>query len=89
MFHGKRHPNELGEREVTAFISALAVRGVSASTQDQTLSAVLFLFEVVLGQRLSWMDEIVRAQRPVRLPVVLSRDEKCHRCFRRCVALSG
>ena len=75
VFHGKRHPRELGEREVTAFISALAARGVSASTQNQALSAVLFLFEVVLGQRLSWMNEIVRAQRPVRLPVVLSRDE--------------
>jgi integron integrase len=48
---------------------------VSASTQNQALSAVLFLFEVVLGQRLAWMNEIVRAQRPVRLPVVLSRDE--------------
>jgi integron integrase len=48
---------------------------VSASTQNQALSAVLFLFEVVLGQRLGWMNNIVRAQRPVRLPVVLSRDE--------------
>lgn len=75
VFHGKRHPRELGKREVTAFVSSLAARKVSASTQNQALSAVLFLFEVVLARRLSWMDEIVRAKRPVRLPVVLSRHE--------------
>ena len=75
VFHGKRHPRELGEQEVTAFLSSLAARGVSASTQNQALSAILFLFGAVLGQRLPWMNDIVRAQRPVRLPVVLSRDE--------------
>jgi integron integrase len=75
VFHGKRHPRELGAREVTAYISSLATRGVSASTQNQALSAVLFLFQVVLGQRLPWMNDIVRAQRPARLPVVLSREE--------------
>jgi site-specific recombinase XerD len=75
VFHGKRHPRELGEREVTAFVSHLAERGVSASTQNQALSAILFLFDVVLGERLAWMNEIVRARRPVRLPVVLSRPE--------------
>lgn len=55
VFHGKRHPTELGEREVTAFVSDLAARGVSASTQNQALGAVLFLFEVVLGA--TGMDE--------------------------------
>jgi integron integrase len=75
VFHRKRHPRELGEPEVTAFVSSLASRGVSASTQNQALSAVLFLYAVVLGQRLGWMNEIVRAQRPARLPVVMSRDE--------------
>jgi integron integrase len=75
VFHHKRHPSELGEPEVTAFISDLAAKGVSASTQNQALSAVLFLFEVVLGRRLAWMNGIVRAQRPIRLPVVLSREE--------------
>ena len=75
IFHGKRHPRELGEREVTAWVSSLAERSVSASTQNQALSAVLFLYQAVLGQRLPWMDGIVRAQRPVRLPVVLSREE--------------
>src|SRR5712692_4485598 len=75
VFHGKRHPRELGEAEVSAFVSNLATRGVSASTQNQALSAVLFLYEVILGQRVPWMDTIVRAQRPVRLPVVLPRAE--------------
>lgn len=75
VFGGRRHPTELGERDVSAFVSALALRGVSASTQNQALSAVLFLFETVLGRRLPWMNDVVRAQRPVRLPVVLSRPE--------------
>ena len=74
-FHGRRHPREMGAPEVTAFLSSLAEAGVSASTQNQALSAVLFLYQVVLGQRLPWMNAVVRAQRPVRLPVVLSRDE--------------
>ncbi len=65
----------MGEQEVTAFLSSLPSNGVSASTQNQALSAVLFLYEVVLGERLAWMNGIVRAQRPVRLPVVLSREE--------------
>ena len=60
---------------MTAFVSSLASRGVSASTQNQALSAILFLYAVVLGQRLGWMNDIVRAQRPARLPVVMSRDE--------------
>jgi len=69
------HPRDLGEVEVSAFVSHLAARGVSASTQNQSLSAVLFLYDVVLGRRLEWMAHIVRAQRPARLPVVLSRAE--------------
>jgi integron integrase len=72
---GMRHPREVGEREVTAFLSALAVRGVSASTQNQALSAILFLYQHVLAMRLPWLSEVVRAQRPARLPVVLSREE--------------
>jgi integron integrase len=75
VFHGRRHPRDLGEAEVSAFISSLAQRGVSASTQNQALSAVLFLYEVIIGRRLTWMENIVRAQRPARLPVVLSRAE--------------
>jgi len=72
---GTRHPQEMGEPEITAFLSKLAARGVSASTQNQALSAILFLYEVVLGRRVEWMTQLVRAQRPARLPVVLSRDE--------------
>ena len=76
LYHGKRHPREMGAAEVTAFLSDLAAsRGSSASTQNQALSAVLFLYGVVLGQQLPWLDTIVRAQRPLRLPVVLSRAE--------------
>jgi len=75
MFHGKRHPRELGFREVSSFLSSLAARGAAASTQNQALSAILFLYKVVLGQRVPWMHELVPAQRPVRLPVVLSRVE--------------
>ena len=75
VFHGKRHPRDLGEAEVSAFLSSLATRGVSASTQNQALSALLFLYEVIVGRNLPWMDRVVRAQRPSRLPVVLSREE--------------
>ena len=75
VFHEKRHPSEMGAPEVTAFLSSLAARGVSASTQNQALSAIFFLYGAVLGQSLGWMKDIVRAQRPVRLAVVLSREE--------------
>jgi integron integrase len=75
VFHGVRHPRDLGEPEVTAFLSSLAARELSASTQNQALASLLFLYDVVLGRRLASMDAIVRAQRPIRLPVVLSRDE--------------
>jgi integron integrase len=75
-FHGTRHPRELGEAEVTRFLTYLAVdRKVAASTQNQALSALLFLYRNVLGQELSWLDELVRARRPARLPVVLTRAE--------------
>lgn len=75
VFHGRRHPRDLGAAEVSSFLSSLANRGVSASTQNQALSAVMFLYERVLGVRLPWMADVVRARRPARLPVVLSRQE--------------
>ncbi len=76
LFHGKRHPMELGESEMTAFLTHLAVSaGVSASTQNQALSALLFLYRDVLARELEWLEGIVRAKRPARLPVVLSREE--------------
>jgi len=78
LFHGRRHPAGMGKAEVEAFLSALAVeRGVSAATQSQALAALLFLYREVLGQVLPWLDDIVRAKRPVRLPSVLTQDEVC------------
>jgi site-specific recombinase XerD len=75
-FHRTRHPAEMGEAEVKAFLTSLATRGkVSASTQNQALAALLFLYGAVLERELDWMDDIVRAKRPARLPVVLSRKE--------------
>ncbi len=75
-FHGKRHPGEMGGAEVTAFLSWLATeRNVAAATQNQALSALLFLYQKVLGQELPWLDGVVRAKRPVRLPTVLTEAE--------------
>ena len=76
LFHGKRHPADMGPAEMTAFLSALATEGrVAASTQNQALAALLFLYRGVLEREVPWLDELVRARRPARLPVVLSRDE--------------
>jgi integron integrase len=76
LFHGKRHPSEMGAEEITRFLSALAVeRNVAASTQNQALSALLFLYREVLAQTLPWLDDIVRAKAPARIPVVLTREE--------------
>jgi integrase len=76
LFHGKRHPRDMGAAEITRYLSSLATAGrVAASTQNQALSAILFLYRDVLGTDLPWLDEIVRARRPTRLPVVLTRDE--------------
>ena len=76
VFHGKRHPAEMGAPEVAQFLSSLAVEGkVAASTQNQALSALLFLYRHVLHQDLPWLEDVVRARRPKHLPVVLTRDE--------------
>ncbi|TAK83313.1 MAG: integron integrase [Betaproteobacteria bacterium] len=75
-FSGKRHPKALGPAEVTAFLNHLARDlEVAASTQNQALSALLFLYREVLGTPLPWLDELERAQRPARVPTVLTRDE--------------
>ncbi len=75
-FSGRRHPRTLGASEVTRFLSALATEAqVSASTQNQALAALLFLYKEVLGQPLEFLDQLVYAKRPHRLPVVLSREE--------------
>ena len=76
LFHGKKHPSSMGGDEVNAFVSSLAIDGhVAASTQGQALSALLFLYRHVLGDPLPWIDNIVRARRPLRVPVVLTPDE--------------
>ena len=76
LFHGKRHPAAMGADEVNAFLSHLAVDGhVSASTQAQALSALVVLYRNVLDDPLPWIEDIVRASRPRKLPVVLSREE--------------
>jgi integron integrase len=75
-FHGMRHPRELGSDDTTAFLTDLAVRcKVSASTQSQALSALLFLYRHVLRQPLGWLDHVERAKKPARLPIVLSRND--------------
>jgi len=76
LFHNKRHPAAMGADEVNAFLSSLAVEGhVSATTQNQALCAILFLYRYVLRDPLPWIADIVRAQRPERLPVVLTPQE--------------
>ena len=76
IFHGKRHPRELGAVEVGAFLSSLATEGnASASTQNQALAALVFLYRHLLGIDVGWLDDLVRAQRPHRLPIVLTREE--------------
>ena len=76
LFHGKRHPREMEAVEVEAFLTHLAVEGrVAAATQNQALSALLFLYREVLNIDLPWLDKVVRAKQPQRLPVVLTRQE--------------
>lgn len=76
LFHGKRHPSEMGADEIRQYLSHLAsVDRVAASTQNQALAALLFLYRVVLGVELPFVEGIERAKRPARLPVVLTPEE--------------
>jgi site-specific recombinase XerD len=76
LFHHKRHPLEMGAAEVSAFLTHLAVAGrVSASTQNQALSALLFLYREVLQRDFGWLSDVVRANRPKRLPAVFTPEE--------------
>ncbi len=76
LFHGKRHPQDMGAAEVEAFLTHLAVdRHVAASTQNQAKSAILYLYKQVLGVELPWLDDVVQAKTPRRLPVVLTAPE--------------
>lgn len=75
-FYNNKHPRDLGPEEVQEFLNHLAIVGrVSASSQNQALSAILFLYKKVLRIELPWMNEIVRARRPIRVPVVMTREE--------------
>ena len=75
-FHGTRHPGELSAPDVERFLTHLAVdEEVAASTQNQALSALLFLYRDVLEVDLPWIETVVRAKKPVRLPIVLSRGD--------------
>jgi site-specific recombinase XerD len=76
LFHGKRHPNDMGGEEISAFLSDLASVGkVSSSTQNQALAALLFLYQQVLGRELEWLGDLVHAKRPKQIPIVLGREE--------------
>lgn len=76
LFHNKRHPHEMGAVEVTAYLSYLAnQQGVSSSTHQQALSALLFLYKEVLGCSLPWLDELSRPKKSARLPTVLTKEE--------------
>jgi len=76
LFHKKRHPNDMDETYIGEFLTFLAVkRNVAASTQNQALSAILFLYRHVLKKEVGWVDNVERAKRPSRLPVVFTKDE--------------
>ena len=76
VFHGKRHPAEIGGQEVSEFLTHLAtVENVAAATQSQALAAVLFLYKAVLEVELPWLDDVIRAKKPRRLPTVLEKAE--------------
>ncbi len=76
LFHHKRHPKEMGKTEIEAFLTHLAVqKNVAASTQNQAMNAILFLYRHVLKQDLGWLEDVTRATRPARLPVVLTVPE--------------
>jgi site-specific recombinase XerD len=76
LFHGKRHPGEMGAGEVRDYLNHLAVRrSVAASTQNQALAALLFLYREVLAVELDWIEGVERVKRPARLPVVFTKEE--------------
>jgi site-specific recombinase XerD len=76
LFHNKRHPRDMAEQEVSQFLTHLARdANVAASTQNQALSALLFLYKEVLKQEIGWLDRVERAKKPPKLPVVLSPGE--------------
>ena len=71
-----RHPSEMDESDVSRFLTYLAVKkNVAASTQNQALSAILFLYREVIKKEIGWIDDVARAKRPQRVPVVFTKDE--------------
>ncbi|PYI92885.1 MAG: integron integrase [Verrucomicrobia bacterium] len=77
LFHGKRHPETMGEDDIAAFLSHLAIdQHVAAATQNQAFSALLFLFQQVLERKLNFIAGVERVRRPAKLPVVFTRDEE-------------
>ncbi|MBN2575627.1 MAG: integron integrase [Deltaproteobacteria bacterium] len=75
LFYGERQVEDMAEAEIGAYLSSLAEAKVSASTQNQALAAMLFLYQQVLGRKLAWLGNLVHAKRPKHVPVVLARDE--------------
>ncbi|HZC78978.1 MAG TPA: integron integrase, partial [Ktedonobacterales bacterium] len=76
LFNDKRHPAQMGRADIERFLTSLAVDAhVSASTQNQALAALMFLYRDLLGRDVDWLEDVVRAKQPTRLPVVLTRDE--------------
>ena len=76
LFHRKRHPSSMGAEEINAFLTHLAVEGgVSATTQGQALSSIMFLYREVLEEKIASIGDVVRAPKSRRLPVVLTREE--------------
>ena len=76
LFHNKRHPKDLSENDISRFISHLATDlNVAASTQNQALNAIVFLYKQVLGIEMEDFGQMERAKKPVKLPVVLSKEE--------------
>ncbi|HON59457.1 MAG TPA: phage integrase N-terminal SAM-like domain-containing protein, partial [Smithella sp.] len=75
-FHHVRHPKDMAEPEINAFLTHLAVKEhVSASTQNQALCAIIFLYKYVINRKIGDIGEVIRARKPVRLPVVMTKDE--------------
>ena len=76
LYHNKKHPSEMGEEEIGHFLSSLAIHDrVSSSTQNQAFNAILFLYREILGKEINIVQGVVRAKRPIRVPVVLTREE--------------
>ena len=76
LFHNKKHPRTMGTQQVEQFLTYLAVNGrVASSTQNQALSAILFMYKEVLGIELPWLNGVTRAKRPEKIPLVFSKNE--------------